>query len=167
MRKVFYNHPPLKIYFRGGRGQVKKYIYRSPRIWFPRTPLNTLFDRWVYVKCRIHGSGYPTPPGSFILGGGLIHFTGLVFPGSPGMFNFFLGIPFFEKCILRGLGSRKAHHFWKMEGINLAKVVIGTPCNAYISKYLRSSIFQHPPWNFLYRIGNVRSWKMVHFNPLT
>ena len=135
----------------------------------PGPPLNTLFDRWVYVKCRIHGSGYPTPPRIFYFGGGgLIHFTGLVFPGSPGMLNFFfLGIPFFEKCILRGLGSRKAHHFWKMEGIDLAKVVIGTPCNAYISEYLRSSIFQHPPWNFLYRIGNVTSWKMVHFNPLT
>ena len=38
------------------------------------------------------------------------------------MLIFFLGIPFFEKCILRGLGSRKAHHFWKMEGIDLAKV---------------------------------------------
>ena len=83
------------------------------------------------------------------------------------MFIFVLGIPFFEKCILRGLGSRKAHHFWTMEGIDLAKVVIGTPCNAYISEYLRSSIFQHSPWNFLYRIGNVRPWKMVHFNPLT
>ena len=89
------------------------------------------------------------PPQDLLFwGGGLIHFTGLVFPGSPGMLNFFLGIPFFEKCILRGLGSRKAHHFWKMEGIDLAKVVIGTPCNAYISEYLRSSIFQHPPWNF-------------------
>ena len=32
------------------------------------------------------------------------------------------------------MGSRKAHHFWKMEGIGLAKVVIGTPCNAYISE---------------------------------
>ena len=75
------------------------------------------------------------PPQDLLFwGGGLIHFTGLVFPGSPGMLNFFLGIPFFEKCILRGLGSRKAHHFWKMEGIDLAKVVIGTPCNAYISE---------------------------------
>ena len=48
------------------------------------------------------------------------------------MFNFFLG-----NALLRGLGSRKAHHFWKMEGIDLAKVVIGTPCNAYISEYIR------------------------------
>ena len=55
---------------------------------------------------------------------------------------FFWGIPFIEKCILGGLGSRKSHHFGKMEFIDLAKVVIGTPCNAYISEYLRSSIFQ-------------------------
>ena len=83
------------------------------------------------------------PPQDLLFwGGGLIHFTGLVFPGSPGMSFFFWGIPFIEKCILGGLGSRKAHHFGKMEFIDLAKVVIGTPCNAYISEYLRSSIFQ-------------------------
>ena len=74
------------------------------------------------------------PPQDLLFwGGGLIHFTGLVFPGSPGMFIFFLGNTILGKCILRGLGSRKAHHFWKMEGIDLAKLVIGTPCNAYIS----------------------------------
>ena len=28
-------------------------------------------------------------------------------------------------------------------------------------------LFENPPWNFPYIIGNVRSWKMVHFNPLT
>ena len=55
---------------------------------------------------------------------------------------FFWGIPFIEKCILGGLGSRKTHHFGKIEFIDLAKVVIGTPCNAYVSEYLRSSIFQ-------------------------
>ena len=33
-----YHHPPLKMYFRGGEVRSKKYIYRSPRIWFPRTP---------------------------------------------------------------------------------------------------------------------------------
>ena len=55
---------------------------------------------------------------------------------------FFGGRPFIEKCIFGGLGSRKAHHFRKMEFLDLAKVVIGTPCNAYISEYFRSSIFQ-------------------------
>ena len=49
------------------------------------------------------------------------------------MFIFFMGNTLLGKCILRGLGSRKPHHFWKMAGIDLAKVVIGTPCNAYIS----------------------------------
>ena len=58
------------------------------------------------------------------------------------MFIFFLGNTLLGKCILRGLGSRKPHHFWKMAGIDLAKVVIGTPCNAYISEYVRSNIFQ-------------------------
>ena len=89
----------------------------------------------MYAKCRVHGSGYPTPPGSFILGGWFNTFYGFGFSRIPGnVYFFFWGIPFFEKCILRGLGSRKAHHFWKMEGIDLAKVVIGTPCNAYISE---------------------------------
>ena len=89
----FYNHPPLKMYFRGGRGQVKKNTFTVLQEFdSPGPPLNTLFDRWVYVKCRIHGSGYPTPSQDLLFwGGGLIHFTGLVFPGSPGMFNFFLG----------------------------------------------------------------------------
>ena len=32
------HHPLLKMYFRGGEVGVNKYIYRSPRIWFPRTP---------------------------------------------------------------------------------------------------------------------------------
>ena len=91
---------------------------------------------------------------------------GLVFLGLPGMLNFFLGISFFEKYILRRLGSRNAHYFWKMEGIDLAKVIIGTPCNIYISEYLKLNIFQYPPWNFPYKIGNVIFWKMVHFNPL-
>ena len=75
------------------------------------------------------GRDIPPPQDLLFWGGGLIHFPGLVFPGSPGMLIFF----FFEKCILKGLGSRKAHHFWKMEGIDLAKVVIGTSRNAYIS----------------------------------
>jgi len=52
-----------------------------------------------------------------------------------------LGIPLFEKYILRRSGSRKAHYFWKMEGIDLAKVIIGIPCNEYISEYLRLNIF--------------------------
>ena len=83
------------------------------------------------------------PPQDLLFWGGcLIHFTGLAFPGSPGMSIFFWGIPFIEKFIFGGLGSRKAHHFGKMEFIDLAKVVIGTPCNAYISEYFRSSIFQ-------------------------
>ena len=77
------------------------------------------------------------PPQNLLFwGGGLIHFTGLVFPGSPGMSIFFWVIPFIEKCILGGLGSRKAHHLGNMEFIDLAKVVIGTPCNAYISEYV-------------------------------
>ena len=43
------------------------------------------------------------PPQDLLFwGGGLIHFTGLVFPGSPGMSFFFWGIPFIEKCILGG-----------------------------------------------------------------
>jgi len=36
---------------------------------------------------------------------------------------------------LGGLGRRKAHHFWKTDFIHLAKVVVGTPCKAYISAY--------------------------------
>ena len=51
-------------------------------------------------------------------GGGLIHFMGLEFLGSPGMSNIFsgelLGNTFFEKCMFKGLGSQTAHHFLKM-----------------------------------------------------
>ena len=69
----------------------------------------------------------------FYFGGGFNTFYGFGFSRIPGNVYFFLGNTLLGKCILRGLGSRKPHHFWKMEGIDLAKVVIGTPCNAYIS----------------------------------
>ena len=81
------------------------------------------------------------PPRIFYFGGDLIYFTGLVFPGPPGIFIFFSGIPFIEKYILGGLGNRKVHYFGKMEFIDFTKVVIGTPCNTYILKYLKSNIF--------------------------
>ena len=83
--------PTPKNVFWGERSGKKNTFTVFQEFDSPGPPLNTLFDRWVYVKCRIHGSGYPTPPGPLFWGDGLIHFTGLVFPGSPGMFNFFSG----------------------------------------------------------------------------
>ena len=77
-------HPPLKMYFRGERSGKKNTFTVLQEFDSPGPPLNTLFDRWVYVKCRIHGSGYPTPPGSFILGGWFNTFYGFGFSRIPG-----------------------------------------------------------------------------------
>ena len=83
------------------------------------------------------------PPQDLLFwGGGLIHFTGLVFPGSPGMSIFSGEYPSLKNVFSGGWVAEKHIIFGKMEFIDLAKVVIGTPCNAYISEYFRSSIFQ-------------------------
>ena len=48
------------------------------------------------------------PPQDLLFWGGcLIHFTGLVFPGSPGMSIFFWGIPFIETLFSGGWVAEK------------------------------------------------------------
>jgi hypothetical protein len=78
----------------------------------------------------------------FYVGGGSIHFGGWFFqdpPGIPGNVQFFSGECLFTALIkrkyVRGLGIRKAHYFWQMDFIHLAKRFL-VPCKAY-------STFQH------------------------
>ena len=76
---------------------------------------------------------------------------------------FFWGIPFIEKCILGGLGSRKAHHFGKMEFIDLAKVVIGTPPAMHTFQNIENRVyFSH----FMARGPAGCHWPRMVFNGL-
>ena len=94
------------MYFRGERSGKKNTFTVLQEVGSPGPPLNTLFDRWVYVKCRIHGSGYPTPQ-DLSFWGVINTFYRFGFSRSPGNVNFFWGIPFIEKCILGGWVAEK------------------------------------------------------------
>ena len=89
------------------------------------------------------GRDIQPPPGSFILGWWFNTFYGFGFSRIPGNVYFFSGeYPSLKNVFSGGWVAEKHIIFGKMEFIDLAKVVIGTPCNAYISEYFRSSIFQ-------------------------
>lgn len=140
------HHPSLNV-FQGER-LGRKRIYRPPES--PGSPLNIFFDEGRLKK--IGSMGRDIHPHRIFyfrrVVGGLIHFTGLVFPGSPGIpryVAFFSGeYPSLEKSILGGLGRQKAYHFWQMDFIHLAKGVVGTPCKAYISANFRSNMGVNP-----------------------
>ena len=131
---------PKHVFEGGGYGKTKKH-FSSSKIDSPGPPQNTFFDEGSLKN--IGSMGRDIHPHRIFyfrrVVGGLIHFTGLVFPGSPGIpryVAFFSGeYPSLEKSILGGLGRQKAYHFWQMDFIHLAKGFLGTPCKAYISAY--------------------------------
>ena len=128
------------MYFRGERLGKKKSIYRFLRIWFPRTPLNKLFD--VYVKCRIYGSGYLTPR-IFYFGGWINIFYGFGFSRTPGNFYiFFEEYRLLKNAFQGGWVAEKYIILGKWNLQILLRQLLVPPCNAYILEYLKSNIFK-------------------------
>ena len=89
--------------------KTKKH-FSSSKIDSPGPPQNTFFDEGSLKN--IGSMGRDIHPHRIFyfrrVVDGLIHFTGLVFPGSPGIPRhvafLFWGIPFFGKKYFRGLG---------------------------------------------------------------